>query len=190
MKKRLALLVTISLVFTPLAHGAPKKVALKKISIIADAPAAEMLLASKTSIITIATVDSKTTDIALQSNDVNGAVIWQKVIDSGVDEVAMASAVDNAGNIWLAGYSSRPPAVIIESNTVLAENPDAVVVEPLTPLRGDLSVLTLWKISATGEVLTTYTYQQESPGLINAITPLCEMPSSRSRCTRSGDRGT
>ena len=169
MKKRLALLVTISLVFTPLAHGAPKKVALKKISIIADAPAAEMLLASKTSIITIATVDSKTTDIALQSNDVNGAVIWQKVIDSGVDEVAMASAVDNAGNIWLAGYSSRPPAAIIETNTVLAENPDLVVVEQLIPLRGDLSVLTLWKIAATGEVLTTYTYQQESPGLINAI---------------------
>jgi predicted transposase YbfD/YdcC len=94
MKKRLALLVTISLVFTPLAHGAPKKVALKKISIIADAPAAEMLLASKTSIITIATVDSKTTDIALQSNDVNGAVIWQKVIDSGVDAGALLQYIN------------------------------------------------------------------------------------------------
>ena len=154
---------------TPIAHGAPKKVALKKISIIADAPAAEMLLVSKSSIITIATVDSQTTDIALQSSDVTGAVIWQKVIDSGVDEVAMASAVDNAGNIWLAGYSSKPPAAIIETTTVLAENPDAVVVEPPTLLRGDLNILTLWKIAAAGDVLATYTYQQELPGLINAI---------------------
>lgn len=169
MKKRLALLIAISLAITPLAHGAPKRVALKKISIIADAPAAEMLLVSKSSIITIATVDSQTTDIALQSSDVNGALIWQKVIDSGFDEVAMASTADNAGNIWLAGYSSKSQEAIIETNTVLAENPDAVVIEPPTQLRGDLNILTLWKIAATGDVSATYTYQQELPGLINAI---------------------
>ena len=120
-------------------------------------------------IITIATIDSQTTDIALNSVDSTGVSLWQKVIDSGVDEVAMATTVDGAANVWLAGFSSQVKSASTETASVIAENPDAITLEAAEELRGDLNVLTVWKISPVGELLATYTSQYDLPGLINSI---------------------
>lgn len=153
----------------PTAEAVQKKVAVKKVTTVLSVPGAEMLAVSASSIITIATIDSQTTDIALSAVDGTGVSLWQKVIDSGVDEVAMATTVDGAANVWLAGFSSQVKSVSTETASVVAENPDAITVEAAQELRGDLDVLTVWKISSMGELLGTYTSQYDLPGLINSI---------------------
>ncbi len=153
----------------PTAEAVQKKVAVKKVTTVLSVPGAEMLAVSASSIITIATIDSQTTDIALSAVDGTGVSLWQKVIDSGVDEVAMATTVDGAANVWLAGFSSQAKSVSTETASVVAENPDAITVEAAQELRGDLNVLTVWKISSMGELLGTYTSQYDLPGLINSI---------------------
>ncbi|CAN2218682.1 hypothetical protein MCETARE7_01170 [Candidatus Nanopelagicaceae bacterium] len=167
--KRIALLLVISITLMPTAEAVQKKVAVKKVTTVLSVPGAEMLAVSASSIITIATVDSQTTDIALSAVDGTGVSLWQKVIDSGVDEVAMATTVDGAANVWLAGFSSQVKSVSTETASVVAENPDAITVEAAEELRGDLNVLSVWKISSMGELLGTYTSQYDLPGLINSI---------------------
>jgi len=167
--KKIALLLLFTLAFSPSAHAVQKKVTVKKITTVVDAPNAQMLLVSKASIITIATVDSVTTDVALTAVDGAGAILWQKVIDSGSDEVAMASTVDGAGNIWISGFSSTLTGTVVETAAVIAENPDAISLEPTQPLRGDLNVLTVWKIAPSGEILATYLHEHLLPGLISSM---------------------
>ncbi|MSO16795.1 MAG: hypothetical protein EXQ65_03425 [Candidatus Planktophila sp.] len=142
---------------------------MKKVTTVLSVPGAEMLAVSASSIITIATIDSQTTDIALSAVDGAGVLLWEKVLNSGVDEVAMATTVDGAANVWLAGFSSQVKSASEETVTVVAENPDAITLEAAQELRGDLNVLTVWKISPMGELLATYTSQYELPGLINSI---------------------
>ena len=153
----------------PTAEAVQKKVAVKKVTTVLSVPGAEMLAVSASSIITIATVDSQTTDIVLSAVNGTGVPLWQKVIDSGVDEVAMATTVDGAANVWLAGFSSQVKSASTETASVIAENPDAITLEAAEELRGDLNVLTVWKISPVGELLATYTSQYDLPGLINSI---------------------
>ena len=153
----------------PTAEAVQKKVAVKKVTTVLSVPGAEMLAVSGSSIITIATVDSQTTDIVLSAVNGTGVSLWQKVIDSGVDEVAMATTVDGAANVWLAGFSSQAKSAFTETASVVAENPDAITLEAAEELRGDLNVLTVWKISPAGELLATYTSQYDLPGLINSI---------------------
>jgi hypothetical protein len=52
---------------------------------------------------------------------------------------------------------------------VLVENPDGVITEPISNLRGDMNLVTLWKVSPIGDLLNTYTLAQDAPALINAI---------------------
>ena len=167
--KRIALILVISLALAPSAQAVQKKVAVKKVTTLLSVPSAELLAVSGSSVITIATIDSQTTDIALKAVDGAGVFLWEKVLDSGVDEVAMATTVDGAANVWLAGFSSQVKSASVETVTVAAENPDAVTLETPQELRGDLNMLTVWKISTLGELLATYTYQYDLPGLINSI---------------------
>lgn len=167
--KRIALLLVMSLALMPTAEAVQKKVAVKKVTTVLSVPGAEMLAVSASSIITIATIDSQTTDIALSAVDGAGVLLWEKVLNSGVDEVAMATTVDGAANVWLAGFSSQVKSASEETVTVVAENPDAITLEAAQELRGDLNVLTVWKISPMGELLATYTSEYELPGLINSI---------------------
>ncbi len=167
--RRIAIFLVLSLVGTTPAVAAPKSVALKKLTIVATVAGAEKLVVSGKTLVTVSNSDGPNTNILLTGMDIKGVQLWQKTIDSGADEVALATAVDPLGNIWLAGAASSITAP--ESATVIiqAENPDGVVAEPVTKLRSDLSVLTLWKVSALGEVLATYSSAQLSPPLINAI---------------------
>ena len=161
----IAALLTIS---TP-ADAAQKRVAVKKIEKIATTPGAELLVVNGSAIITLSNVDSTTSDIALNAFDISGAAIWSKVVDSGVDEIAMAAARDSAGNLWIAGFSATPATIESATATAAAENPDSVVVEPSQGSRSDLNRLTIWKLSSIGELSGTYYSTENLPGLISAI---------------------
>ena len=167
--KRTALLLALLTIGTSSAVAAPKPLEVKKLTLIAVNQSAEKLVISGKTLVTVANTDGVNSNILLTGLDVTGVQLWQKTIDSGVDEVALAATADPMGNIWLAGASSK--VVVPESATVQiqAENPDGVVLEPITQLRGDMNVLTLWKVSSQGELLGTYSSAQSAPALINAI---------------------
>jgi hypothetical protein len=167
--RRIAIFLVLSLVGTTPAVAAPKSVALKKLTIVATVAGAEKLVVSGKTLVTVSNSDGPNTNILLTGMDIKGVQLWQKTIDSGSDEVALATAVDPLGNIWLAGAASSITAPESATAIIQAENPDGVVAEPTTKLRSDLSVLTLWKVSALGELLATYSSAQLSPPLINAI---------------------
>ena len=167
--RRIAIFLILLLVGTTPSVAAPKSVALKKLTIVATVAGAEKLVVSGKTLVTVSNSDGPNTNILLTGMDIKGVQLWQKTIDSGADEVALATAVDPLGNIWLAGAASGITAPESATAVIQAENPDGVVAEPTTKLRGDLSVLTLWKVSALGEVLATYSSPQLSPPLINAI---------------------
>lgn len=166
--KRIALLLILLIAATPSAVGAPKSVVVKKLTIIATVNA-ESIVASGKTLVTVSNSDGLNANILLTGVDISGAQLWQKTIDSGSDEVALASASDSAGNIWLAGASSLLPSTESATAPIQAENPDGVIVEPVTKLRGDMNLLTLWKLSPLGDLLGTYTLAQSAPTLINAI---------------------
>jgi len=167
--KRTALLLALLTIGTSSAFAAPKPLEVKKLTLIAVNQSAEKLVISGKTLVTVANTDGVNSNILLTGLDVTGVQLWQKTIDSGVDEVALAATADPMGNIWLAGASSK--VVVPESATVQiqAENPDGVLLEPITQLRGDMNVLTLWKVSSQGELLGTYSSAQSAPALINAI---------------------
>lgn len=167
--RRIAIFLVLLLVGTTPAVAAPKSVALKKLTILATVAGAEKLVVSGKTLVTVSNSDGPNTNILLTGMDIKGVQLWQKTIDSGADEVALATAVDPLGNIWLAGAASGITAPESATAVIQAENPDGVVAEPTTKLRGDLSVLTLWKVSPLGELIATYSSPQLSPPLINAI---------------------
>lgn len=166
--KRIALFLILLIAATPSAVAAPKSVAVKKLTIIATVNA-ESIVASGKTIVTVSNSDGLNANILLTGIDISGAQLWQKTIDSGSDEVALATSSDSAGNIWLAGASSLLPTTESATAPIQAENPDGVIVEPVTKLRGDMNLLTLWKLSPLGDLLGTYTLAQSAPALINAI---------------------
>ena len=167
--RRIAILLVLLLAGTTPAVAAPKSVALKKLTIVATVAGAEKLVVSGKTLVTVSNSDGPNTNILLTGMDIKGIQLWQKTIDSGADEVALATAVDPQGNIWLAGAASSISAPESATAVIQAENPDGVVAEPTTKLRGDLNVLTIWKVSPSGEVISTYSSPQLSPPLINAI---------------------
>ena len=167
--KFLGIFVVALLTFSTPAEAAQKRIAVKKIEKIATAPEAELLVVNGSSIVTISNVDSATSDIALTSFDISGAISWKRIVDSGADELAMAVTRDSAGNIWIAGFSANSATQESITASAPAENPDSVVVEPSQEPRSDLNRLTIWKVSSAGDLMATFTSNENLPGLINAI---------------------
>lgn len=167
--KRTALLLALLMAGTSSAVAAPKSVAVKKLSLVAVDQGAERLVITGKTLVAVGNSDGVNSNILLIGLDSNGVQLWQKTIDSGVDEVVLAAATDPSGNIWLAGASSKVAPTESATVQVSAENPDGVLTEAVTKLRGDMNLLTLWKVSALGDLLATYSAAQSAPALINAI---------------------
>jgi hypothetical protein len=169
MKRTTIFLIALALSATP-AVAAPKSITVKKLTSVAISHKAEFLVTSGKSIITIGNSDGINSNILLTGVDPNGVVLWQKSIDSGVDEVALAATTDTAGNIWLAGASSMKVSAESSTVTVVADNPDGVISEPISQLRNDMNQLTIWKVSSSGEIISTFSSNPLSaPPLVNAL---------------------
>jgi hypothetical protein len=167
--KFLAVFIAALLAFSTPAEAAQKRVAVKKIEKIATLPTAELLFASGSSIITVGNIESATSDISLSALDSDGTPSWSLNLDSGLDEIAMAATPDSDGNIWLAGFSATTVVEETTTPTVVAENPDSVLVEPSQPTRSDLNRLTLWKVTSNGQLEASYYSSENLPGIINSI---------------------
>lgn len=172
MKRALLLALLISSLIPSLnsiAEAATKPVSVKELAKVVAAPGAEGLVTTGTSLVTYSNLQGATADVMVSAYSFTGAALWQNKIDAGIDEVATAITTDPSGNIWIAGTSATP--VVADTSTALVgiDNPDGVVVEQKSAPRALLNRVTLWKISPTGELLSTLSQAVDATPLINAI---------------------
>jgi len=179
--KRIAVAVIAALLLTaPQVQAAPKAITATEITKVAPIAEHEGASISSQGITIFSNTENK---VLISSLDFAGAEKWKATLASSVDQIALAATVDKEGNTWLAGMTSE--ANLVESQSVASKpiNVDSVVVESVPALRNDLKNLTLWKISPTGALISTYSESTTAPLLINAISY------SSSGISLIGDRG-
>ena len=155
MKRVLPLAIAVVLI-APQASAAPKPIIPTLGSIFSAPTATEGVVLSGKNTIFFQNINQLTADIQLTALDAARNQIWQRTIDSSVDEVAMSATVDPAGNIWLSGSAARSQVAETATPVVGIDNPDNVVLETSQALRPDMTDLAVWKVSPAGELLATY----------------------------------
>jgi hypothetical protein len=166
-KKLVVSLLSLSLIFsTQSATAAPKPIVVKEmvaINLAAPVNVDTKMLVIGSSIVLL-------NDSSVRAIGADGVEKWRLALTQGAASIATALAADSAGNIWIAGSSAVAPAVTPSPTpTVAPINPDNVVVDPKVPLRSDLTVATVWKISNTGALVSTYTADPLTALLLNSI---------------------
>jgi len=167
--KRVLLIALAAALSIPAAAAAPKAIPVQLGSIYSPPAGTELFLQSGKSSIFIANINGKSADIQVTALDLSGNQLWQRIIDSGADEIATAATLDPQGNIWLAGSAALVTAIETSTPITGIDNPDAVIIETPPVLRGDMKNLALWKISTTGEILGSYLSPLKSVPLVTAL---------------------
>ena len=138
---------------TSVAQGAPKSVSVKALKVFSLSSSAEAIVANSKAIFTYENIVGLSADIKVRAIDFTGIEIWSKTVDSGLDELATAMAIDSQGTLWLVGNIATAPQPDTATATTGALNPDGIEVESIQPLRPDMKNISVWQISATGEVI-------------------------------------
>ena len=180
MKRFAVAVVAALLISSHPASAAPKTIAASEITKVAAIAEHEGATISGQGITVFANSEKK---VLVSAMDFAGAEKWRLVIEGSTDQIAMAATSDKEGNTWLAGLTSAVEIVESQSATSTPVNVDGVVVEPVPGLRSELNTVTLWKISATGSLVGSYSDSATSPLLITAISH------SSSGISIIGDRG-
>ena len=167
MKKLVVSLLSLSLICsTQSATAAPKPIVVKEmvaINLASPVTVDTKMLVIGSSIVLL-------NDSSVRAIGADGVEKWRLALTQGAASIASALAADSAGNIWIAGSSAGAPVVTPSPTpTVAPINPDNVLVDPRVPLRSDLTVATIWKISNTGALISTYTAEPLTALLINSI---------------------
>ncbi len=139
---------------TNIAQAAPKTVSVKPLKVFSQSSSAEAIVANSKAIFTYENVGGLSADIKVNAVDFTGAEIWSKTIDSGLDEVATAMTIDSQGTLWLVGNIAIAPQSESATAVIEALNPDGIEVDNIQPLRADMKNISVWQISATGEVIS------------------------------------
>ena len=168
MKRILPLALAAALV-APQAHAAPKPITPTLGSIFNAPVGSEGVVLSGKNTVLFQNINQLTSDIQITALDAARNQIWQRVIDSKVDEIAMSATVDPAGTIWLAGAVALPKMNETTTPVVGIDNPDNVVVETAKDLRPDMTNLAVWKVSPTGDLLATYQTPLNSVPIVNGV---------------------
>ncbi len=189
--KKLSLIVSSALLlaaFPFLAQGATKTIVQTPMTAVAKLSVSDqtvgMVVRGKT-IYLIGTVTGVvSTDGFIQALDSVGNVQWSLPLDNGSNEIATAATFDSAGNIWVVGSAqtrqispspstspspsdsatATPATTPTPTPTVL--NPDGVTIDPLVPMRRDLTSLAVWKVSPSGTLLAAYVAELGSAFLV------------------------
>ena len=161
MKRFVAFIVIVSLVFTPAALAAPKKINVKPMQLLATIGTPDEVsgaVASGKSIIIFGTKASKAYARAI---DMTGKELWNLSLDQSAASIATAAAVDSAGDVWVAGATPLATGLVTPTPTATPLNPDSADIPP-SVFVGNLQALTIWKISAGGVPLFTNTLPTSS----------------------------
>lgn len=152
---------------TPVAQAAPKTVSIKPLKVFSQSSSAEAIVANSKAIYTYENIMGLSADIKVRAFDFTGTEIWSQTVDSGLDEVATAMAVDSQGTLWLVGNKAIAPQSESATAATGALNPDGIEIEDIQELRPDMKNISVWQISATGEIIGQTSI--ETVALIDAI---------------------
>ena len=152
---------------TGVAQAAPKSISVKPLKVFSQSSSAEAIVANSKALFTYENIVGLSADIKVRAFDVTGVEIWSKTVDSGLDDLATAMAVDSQGTLWLVGNIAIAPQPETATAATGALNPDAIEVENIQPLRPDMKNISVWQISATGEIISQNSF--ETVALIDAV---------------------
>lgn len=167
-------LITIFSLSTQAIYAAPKPVVARTLTpmftLAENEKPVGFIVSGKTISFFGTSLGANTTDGFIKAVDETGMTKWESTLDSGVDEIATVAIKNSAGDTWIVGSSAKP--LITETATVLptitALNPDSVTAEAQIPLRNDLTQVIAWKVSSSGQLLQTLTYDMGSPVVVRA----------------------
>ena len=152
---------------TSVAQAAPKSISIKPLKVFSQSSSAEAIVANSKALFTYENIVGLSADIKVRAFDFTGVEIWSKTVDSGLDDLATAMAVDSQGTLWLVGNIAIAPQPETATAATGALNPDAIEVENIQPLRPDMKNISVWQISATGEIISQNSF--ETVALIDAV---------------------
>jgi hypothetical protein len=160
-KRFVAFVVLVSLVIAPASHAAPKKISVKPLQLLATIGTPEEISGAVVTGKSIIVYGTKASKAYARAIDSTGKELWNLSLDQSAASIATAAAVDAAGDIWITGATPLATGLIAPSPTATPFDPDKVVIPPATFI-GDLQAVALWKVSATGSLLFTYTLPTSS----------------------------
>jgi len=167
-KRLLSLVLLASLFSAPIAHSAPKKIAVKPMQFLTTIGSPEEVSGAVTSGKSIIVFGTKSSKAYARAIDTTGKELWNLSLDQSAASIATAAAVDSVGDIWIAG--ATPMAMgLIPPSTATPLNPDNAVIPP-SVFVGDLHAVTIWKISAAGSLIFTNTLPTSNVLFPTAIT--------------------
>ena len=161
MKRFVACVVLVSLVIAPVSHAAPKKIAVKTLQLLTSIGTPEEVSGVVVSGKTIIIYGTKASKAYARAIDSTGKELWNLSLDQSAASIATAAAVDSSGDIWITGATPLTTGLITPSPTATPFDPDKTVIPPSVFI-GDLQAVALWKVSATGSLLFTYTLPTSS----------------------------
>ena len=156
MKRFLTFFLLVSLLITPAAHSAPKKITVKPMQLLTTIGTPDEVSGAVVSGKSIIVFGTKASKAYARAIDVTGKELWNLSLDQSAASIATAAAVDSAGDIWIAGATPLALGLVTPTPTATPINPDSAVIPPSTNV-GNLQAVTIWKISPTGTVLFTNT---------------------------------
>ncbi len=167
MKRLTAALLILPLIFSSTnANAAPKPIVVKAMV------AMDLMtpISNDTKMLVVGSSIILLNDSSIWAISADGTEKWRLTLMQGAASIATALTSDNAGNIWIAGSSANTPIVApTETPTTEPVNPDNVIVDPKVPVRADLTIATIWKVSNVGQLISTYSVDLKSALLVNSI---------------------
>ncbi len=161
MKRLLSIAVIASLLFTPIAQAAPKKISIKPLQLLTTVGSPDEVSGVVASGKSLIIFGSKASKAYARAIDTTGKELWNLSLDQSAASIATAAAVDAAGDIWIAGATPLALGLIPPSPVATPVNPDNAIVPPAT-LIGNLQAVTIWKLTATGTLTFTNTLPTSS----------------------------
>ena len=168
MKRLVSLILLLSLIASPAGFAVTKKIPVKSLKLITTIPDPDDVAGIVVFGTTIVVYGTKMDKSFARAIDTSGQELWNVSLDPDSASIATAGAVDSAGNIWIAGSTSRLRASATPTPTATPLNPDSVVATPEI-FSADLNAVALWKIPAGSTKPTLYSAQASSPVLITSI---------------------
>lgn len=191
------LLATVSMV----AQGATPAVTIQPMTLIAKIASEDqaygMLVRGKSIYLFGNITGVVSTDGYVQALDATGQVQWSLALGAGQNEIATAATIDARGSIWILGSSAAATPVPSPYDTATVTsapsttlNPDLVHVDPVLPVRQDLTNVIVWKVSRSGTLLGTFTLAMNRPVLVRtAISTSSGIAFAGIASTNSGNAG-
>lgn len=154
MKRLLAGLVLASLILTPLASAAPKKIGVKAMQLLTTVGSPNEVSGVVVSGSSMIVYGTKSAMAYARAVDVAGNELWSLALDPSATSIATTAVVDSVGDIWIAGATPLPSATVPPVTGPTPVNPDNASLPP-SALIGDLRTISLWKISSAGLLIST-----------------------------------